>query len=169
MAEEAKSKNSNDQNSLSLNRITIAENEFFSKSELKIFAETLLKERDLIIQKAKDAVEKGNIQLAKDEMFDEVDLASATIEQNLTFRLLDRDRKLLSEIDHAIKKIETGEFGICEGTGEAIPKRRLELRPWTRHSVKYKEYLEKLKKANKGLPEEDAGADSSSSSEKFES
>jgi DnaK suppressor protein len=85
-----------------------------------------------------------------------VDLATATVDQNLTFRLLDRDRKLLNEIDHAINKIQTGDFGYCEGTGEPIPKRRLELRPWCRHSVKYKEQLEKLEKSGRGVVDEDA-------------
>ncbi len=88
-------------------------------------------------------------------MYDEVDLASATVDQNLTFRLLDRDRKLLGEIDHAILKIHNGEYGLCEGTGEAIPKRRLELRPWCKYSVKYKEQLEKLKKSGRGVVDED--------------
>ena len=88
-------------------------------------------------------------------MYDEVDLASATAEQNLTLRLLDRDHKLLAEIDHAIEKIDTGEYGFCEGTGEVIPKRRLELRPWCRHSVKYKEQLERMKKSGRGVADED--------------
>ena len=93
--------------------------------------------------------------LDKNEMLDEVDLASATTEQNLTFKLLDRDRKLLQEIEHALEKIKTGEYGFCEGTGEQIPKRRLEVRPWCRHSVKFKEQLERMKKSGRGVGDED--------------
>ena len=89
-------------------------------------------------------------------MMDEVDLAAATMEQNLTFRLLDRDRDLLSEVENALNKLKTGDYGYCEGTGEAIPKKRLELTPWTRHSVKYKEHLEKMKKSGRGLGEDDS-------------
>ena len=129
--------------------------ELFTNEELEKFRALLLDERTKIMAKAKAALESGNIALDKDEMMDEVDLASATIEQNLMFRLLDRDRKLLSEIDHAIFKLETGDYGICEGTGEPIPKRRLELRPWCRHSVKYKEQLEKMKKSGRGVADED--------------
>jgi DnaK suppressor protein len=88
-------------------------------------------------------------------MTDEVDLASVTIQQNLQFRLLDRDRKLLNEIENALSKIELGDFGYCEGTGEPIPKRRLELRPWTRHSVKYKEQLERMKKSGRGVGDDE--------------
>lgn len=131
------------------------EEQLFTDDELKIFRELLDTERNKILQKARKAMEEGNMQFAKDDMMDEVDQASAMIEQNLTFRLLDRDRKLLGEIDHAINKIETGEYGYCEGTGEPIPKRRLELRPWCRHSVKYKEKLERMKKSGRGVVDED--------------
>lgn len=134
----------------------IHQSDIFSEEELRTFLGALKKERATLLDKAKAAVDAGNIALDKDEMYDEVDLATATVDQNLTFRLLDRDRKLLNEIDHAINKIHTGEFGYCEGTGEPIPKRRLELRPWCRHSVKYKEQLEKLEKSGRGVVDEDA-------------
>jgi DnaK suppressor protein len=127
----------------------------FSKDELEMFRGLLLTERSKILEKARKTMEEGNIQIDKNEMFDEVDQAAAMIDQNLTFRLLDRDRKLLFEIDHALAKIDTGDYGYCEGTGEPIPKRRLELRPWCRHSVKYKERLERMKKSGRGVVDED--------------
>jgi DnaK suppressor protein len=140
----------------STERREIHQSDIFSEEDLRNFLGTLQRERAALLEKAKAAVDAGNIALDKDEMYDEVDLATATVDQNLTFRLLDRDRKLLNEIDHAINKIQTGEFGYCEGTGEPIPKRRLELRPWCRHSVKYKEQLEKLEKSGRGVVDEDA-------------
>ena len=133
----------------------VAEHEFLSKEELNNFWNLLAKEKRKILANAKAAVDRGSIQLDTNEMMDEVDLASATIEQNLTFRLLDRDRKLLAEVEHAMKKILSGDYGYCEGTGEPIPKRRLELAPWTRHSVKHKEQLERMKKSGRGVVDED--------------
>lgn len=132
-----------------------ADENLFTKEELEVFRELLVSERSKILVKAKRAMEDGNIQIDKNEMFDEVDQAAAMIDQNLTFRLLDRDRKLLQEIEHALAKIDTGDYGYCEGTGEPIPKRRLELRPWCRHSVKYKERLERMKKSGRGVVDED--------------
>ena len=129
--------------------------EALTQQELDEFKQKLLEARQDIIDKAKQAVVSGNIHLDKNEMMDEVDLASATVEQNLTFRLLDRDRKLLAEIDYALKKIENGTYGICEGTGEQIPKRRLELRPWCRHSVRYKESIEKMRTSGRGVSDEE--------------
>ncbi|HYX39303.1 MAG: TraR/DksA C4-type zinc finger protein [Pseudobdellovibrionaceae bacterium] len=133
----------------------IDNHEFLSREELERFRALLLEERGKLLHKSAQLVKAGNIELDKNEMLDEVDLASATTEQNLTFKLLDRDRKLLGEIDHALEKIKTGEYGFCEGTGEPIPKRRLEVRPWCRHSVKYKEQLERMKKTGRGVGDED--------------
>ncbi len=132
--------------------------EYFNQEELDYFKSLLEKHRDDIMQKARSALESGNIQMDTNEMTDEVDLASVTIAQNLQFRLLDRDRKLLGEVNHALDKIQQGDFGYCEGTGELIPKRRLELRPWTRHSVKYKEIIERMKKSGRGVGDEDTQA-----------
>lgn len=131
------------------------EEQLFTEDEIRNFRDLLEIERNKILVKARKAMEEGNMQFDKNDMYDEVDQASAMIEQNLTFRLLDRDRKLLAEIDHALMKIDTGEYGYCEGTGEIIPKRRLELRPWCRHSVKYKEKLERMKKSGRGVVDED--------------
>lgn len=136
-------------------KIRAPDQQLFSTEELDTFRDLLTSERNKILAKARKAMEEGNIQIDKNEMMDEVDQASAMVDQNLTFRLLDRDRKLLSEIEHAIAKIDTGDYGYCEGTGEPIPKRRLELRPWCRHSVKYKEKLERMKKSGRGVVDED--------------
>lgn len=133
----------------------VLDEQLFTKEELEVFRDLLMSERGKILVKAKRAMEDGNIHIDKNEMFDEVDQAAAMIDQNLTFRLLDRDRKLLQEIDHALAKLDTGDYGYCEGTGEPIPKRRLELRPWCRHSVKYKERLERMKKSGRGVVDED--------------
>lgn len=133
----------------------IAKSDLFTYEELKKLRDALYKEREKILFKARDAVKAGSIRVDANEMMDEVDLATVTIEQDLTFRLLDRERKLLAEIDHALVKIKNGDFGYCEGTGEPIPKRRLELTPWTRHSVKHKEQLEKRRKTGRGVADEE--------------
>ena len=132
------------------------QSDLFTLEELKVFRDLLNKEKETILKKADQVVKGGTIEFDKNEMMDEVDLASMTTEQNLTIKLMGRDRKLLGEIDHALRKMETGDNGYCEGTGDPIPKRRLEVRPWCRHSVKYKEQLEKLKKVGRGVGDEDS-------------
>ena len=124
----------------------IAESDILSRSELAAFFAMLVQRKEEITTKLQERVSSGDIVLDRNEMADEVDLASANVEQRVTFKLLDRDRRLLSEIEHATHKIATGDYGYCEGTGEVIPKKRLELTPWARYSVRYKEQLEKTKR-----------------------
>jgi DnaK suppressor protein len=80
-----------------------------------------------------------------DVLADEIDIAQRSTDQAWLFRFADKERKLLIEIDAAVEKMKNGEYGICEGTDEPIGFKRLELRPWTRYSVAYKELLEREK------------------------
>ncbi len=113
----------------------------------KIELELLYKK--LIEEKARKEAELGqrvNEALAEDDILaDEIDIAQRSTDQAWIFRFADKERKLLIEIDGAIEKMRTGEYGICEGTDEAIGFKRLELRPWTRYSVAHKELLEREK------------------------
>ena len=130
--------------------------DLLTPEELEKYKQLLLETKQKILTKAQQAVADGDIHLDKNEMMDEVDLASATVGQDLTFRMLDRDRKLLASIMHALTKIANGTYGFCEGTGEPIPKRRLELCPWSKYSVKYKEHSEKM--GTGGSPDDEAEA-----------
>lgn len=77
---------------------------------------------------------------------DEADQAAEDAEVSLETRLLDRDAKLLREVERALSKVENETYGLCEGTDEPIGYARLKLRPWTRYSVTYKEELEREEK-----------------------
>ena len=77
---------------------------------------------------------------------EEVDLANRQAERATQMKIVDKERKLLNQIQRAIGKFAEGEYGICEGTGDMISLKRLELRPWTRYSVQHKEMLERQKK-----------------------
>lgn len=71
------------------------------------------------------------------------DIGSDNYEQEFALGLMDSERKIVVEIYDALKRIQNGTYGICDGTGEPIPKMRLEGIPWTRYCVKYAEMLEK--------------------------
>ena len=132
----------------------IADSDLFSNEEINTFLGMLHDAKEDILIKTKSKIASGDIKLDTNEMADEVDQATAAIEQSLTLKLLDRDRHQLNEIERAIDKVAVGDFGYCEGTGDPIPKRRLELSPWTRYSVKYQEQLEKAKKSGRGATDE---------------
>ncbi len=71
------------------------------------------------------------------------DIGTDNYEQEFALNLLDSERKLLREIVDALQRIEEDTFGICEVTGRAIPKERLEARPWARYCIEYAKLVEK--------------------------
>ena len=77
---------------------------------------------------------------------DEADQASEDADVALETRLMDRDAKLLREVERALDKVKATTYGLCEGTEEPIGYARLKLRPWTRYSVTHKEELEREQK-----------------------
>ncbi|OQY16266.1 MAG: RNA polymerase-binding protein DksA [Desulfobacteraceae bacterium 4572_35.1] len=62
---------------------------------------------------------------------DPTDRASMESERNFELRIRDRERRLISKIRDAIKRIDDGTFGICEGCEEEIGGARLKARPVT--------------------------------------
>jgi RNA polymerase-binding transcription factor len=70
------------------------------------------------------------------------DMGTDNYEQEFTLGLMEKDRKLLKEINLALAKIQDGRYGICEGTGQPISKVRLEAQPWARFSIDYARKME---------------------------
>jgi len=71
------------------------------------------------------------------------DAGSDNYEIEHTLGLMDSERKLIKEIDEALNRMENGTYGICEGSGESIPRARLEAIPWTKYCIAYASMLEK--------------------------
>lgn len=71
------------------------------------------------------------------------DAGSEAEVRDLTIRLLDKDREQLFEIDAALERIRLGTYGICEISLDPIPKKRLQVRPFCRLTVKCQEEYEK--------------------------
>jgi RNA polymerase-binding protein DksA len=71
------------------------------------------------------------------------DIGTDIFEQEFSLGLMDTERKIVQEIIMALRRIDEGTYGICEGTGEPIPKMRLEAYPWARYCVRYAEMIEK--------------------------
>ena len=77
---------------------------------------------------------------------DIVDQASSQTEKTVELRTLNRQRKLLSKIDKAIKRIQDNTYGYCEETGEPIGLKRLIARPIATLSIEAQEKHEKNEK-----------------------
>jgi DnaK suppressor protein len=67
---------------------------------------------------------------------DLADLSTDNYELENTLGLVGSERDLLAEIEHALARIQSGTYGVCEGDGQFIPRARLRAIPWTRYCVR---------------------------------
>jgi len=116
------------------------------KKDLKRFRDVLVAKKRALLQNARRTLSE-DMSLAPDDLPDEMDLASSEYLQSFTFRLRGREKTFLKKIDHALSKIETSTFGICENCEEEISLKRLEARPETTLCIRCKEDQEKREKA----------------------
>ena len=77
---------------------------------------------------------------------DIVDQASSYTEKNVEMRAINRQMKLISKIDAALKRVEDGTYGYCKETGEPIGLKRLMARPVATLSITAQEKHEKEEK-----------------------
>ena len=77
---------------------------------------------------------------------DITDRATEEIERSIELRTRDRERKLISKIDLALKKIDDSSYGYCEETGDPISIKRLEARPIATLSLESQEMHERKEK-----------------------
>jgi DnaK suppressor protein len=85
------------------------------------------------------------------EIIEELEQASTGQHQDVALRILDKEVKLLREVERALKKFDNSEYGLCEGTMEPIGYARLKARPWARYSVTHKEELERIQREQSTL------------------
>ncbi len=109
------------------------------------FRRTLLDEKQRILNNSENAI-KNELSLSKDDLADETDLTVSEMNQNLMFKLRDRERQLLSKIDQALHRMDQGTFGTCEDCEEPIEPRRLEARPVSTLCIACKEREEHKEK-----------------------
>ncbi len=115
-----------------------------SAAEIDCFRDLLLQKRHEILINVNEFQDEALKKSRKDAAGDlssmplhMADLGTDNFEQEFAIGLMDTERKLLSEIDAALERVENGVYGICEGTQTMISKPRLEAQPWARYSVDY--------------------------------
>jgi RNA polymerase-binding protein DksA len=115
-------------------------------SDIKKFKAALMAKRDEtlrnVISMEDETLRKSSTELSKLPIH-MADVETDNFGMECTLGLVYGEKKLLNEIDAALQRIEDGTYGICEGNGKPIPKKRLEALPWTRYCVEYASSLEK--------------------------
>ena len=103
--------------------------------------------KDDILRESKGTV--VNLKAETENHPDLVDRASSESDRALELRTRDRQRKLISKIEAALRRIEDGEYGYCEVTGEPISLGRLEARPIATMTVEAQERHERQEKISR--------------------
>src|ERR1700733_4714755 len=119
--------------------------EHMEAKTLARYRKLLVEEKQRILNNSKNAL-KNELALSPDDLPDETDLAASEVNQNLVFKLRDRERQLLAKIDEAMARIEDGNFGTCMDCEEPIEGRRLEARPVSTLCIACKEKQEHREK-----------------------
>ena len=114
---------------------------FMNERQLAYFRGKLMDWKDDILRESKETV--VNLKAETENHPDLVDRASSESDRALELRTRDRQRKLISKIDEALRRIEDGSYGYCEETGEPISLRRLEARPIATLSIEAQERHER--------------------------
>jgi len=121
-----------------------AKEPFMNAKQREYFRQRLLRWRRELLRETNQTLQ--NLQEDSLQAPDIADRASAETDRAVELRTRDRERKLVQKIDEALKRIEEGEYGYCEETGEPIGLRRLEARPIATLSLEAQERHERLER-----------------------
>lgn len=85
------------------------------------------------------------------------DQATLESERSFELRIRDRERKLISKVREALKKVNEGSYGVCESCGEMIGLRRLEARPVTSYCINCKAEMEAEERREENILQSESG------------
>jgi DnaK suppressor protein len=117
---------------------------FMNPRQREYFRQKLENWRDEILRESRETLE--NLQEESQNHPDMADRASSESDRALELRTRDRQRKLISKIDAALKRIEDNTYGYCEETGDPIGIARLDARPIATLSLEAQESHERREK-----------------------
>jgi DnaK suppressor protein len=121
--------------------------EFMNERQREYFKQKLLNWKDEILRESKETL--SHLQTETENHPDIADRASSETDRSLELRTRDRQRKLISKIDDALRRIEEGVYGYCEETGEPIGLARLDARPIATLSLEAQERHERRERVHR--------------------
>jgi len=120
-----------------------------SPAFLKAQRQRLLDLRDALVDQmsgvARDAI-RGEDGDSSAFGMHQADAGSDSYDRDFALNILSQEQNALYEIEEALVRIETDEYGVCQGSGDVIPQARLEAIPFARCTVEYQEKLDKEQK-----------------------
>lgn len=120
---------------------------FMNERQIEYFRRKLMKWKEELVSDSKDTIE--TLQETTRNIPDVADRASEETDRALELRTQDRQRKLVAKIEAALRRIEEGEFGYCEVTGDPISLKRLDARPIATMSLEAQEQHERKERVHR--------------------
>ena len=120
---------------------------FMNDRQLEYFRQKLLGWKEDILRESRETL--SHLQTETENHPDLADRASSETDRALELRTRDRQRKLISKIDEALRRIEEGSYGYCEETGEPISLKRLDARPIATLSLEAQERHERRERVHR--------------------
>ena len=114
---------------------------FMNDRQIEYFRRKLVMWKEDIMKESKETL--SHLQEENHILPDVADRASSETDRSLELRTRDRQRKLISKIDAALKRIDDRSYGYCDDTGEPIGLKRLDARPIATLSIEAQERHEK--------------------------
>jgi DnaK suppressor protein len=112
------------------------------KAEWQKFYDRLLELRDQLLRQMNGLAKESAQEMAGYSLH-MADSGTDNFDRDFALSLLSSDQDAIYEIEEALKRIEKNTYGVCELTGKAIPRARLEAIPWTRFTVQAQAQLER--------------------------
>src|SRR5215218_9742579 len=120
---------------------------FMNERQVEYFRRKLLGWKEDILRESRETL--SHLQTETENHPDLADRASSETDRSLELRTRDRQRKLISKIDEALRRIEDGSYGFCEETGEPIGVARLDARPIATLSLEAQERHERRERVHR--------------------
>ena len=128
-------------------RDSLPDEEFMNVDQVEYFRSKLIAWKESILKESKETIE--DMQTDTRNIPDFTDRASEETDRALELRTRDRQRKLISKIDSALRRIEDGTYGFCEETGDPISFKRLDARPIATLSIEAQERHERRERVHR--------------------
>lgn len=132
---------------LSKNYSPSPEEKFMGARQKEYFRRKLHFWKEEILQETAETLEQLQNESLKEP--DIADRASSETDWSIELRARDRQRKLVGKIESALQKIESGDYGYCEVSGEPINLKRLDARPIATMTLEAQEIHEKMEKVHR--------------------
>ena len=123
-----------------------AKEPFMNPNQKQYFKQKLIDWKETLLKGSTETI--LNLKQDKEVSGDFADIASAESTKSIELRTRDRERKLISKIDEALKRIEDNTYGYCEVTGKPIGLKRLEARPIATLSIEAQQMHENQEQLN---------------------